>query len=174
MRARTTTFRRWAGLPVALLMLGLVALLGASSATAGTNKTIIPSPMCYFDNGDGTVTVNVSIENTNTFPVTIAAGSGENKFNPSPDVRAGQPSTFEPGVVDNAWAVVLTSAEFPSVKWHLAGVDYKLYTTTKCSVTTVTAEGNLLATVLFGAVVTVVGALAMGERRRRRSGPEPA
>ncbi len=150
-----------------LLVVAGALLTGAPGASAALAKgTVTATPHCYFLNSDGSYSVNVNVTNTDPDPVTIKIG-GENKFNPGDD-NQGQPDTFGPGLTVNAAQATFKAKDWAKAEWRLNGIDYALTTTTECSVTSVTAEGNLLAVLAFSVLVTAGGAALMGTRRRRR------
>jgi hypothetical protein len=148
---------------------GLILLVAAPAATAAPvkNKSVEPVASCYFDNGDGTRTVTFEVDNSNASAVSISVGAN-NKILPGSRDR-GQPTDFAAGATRNAWAVTVTAAEFSSLKWHLNGFNVAFATSTVCAAATVPADGsNPLAPLVFGALVTLGGATALGERHRRR------
>jgi hypothetical protein len=147
------------------VVLSLVALTGAAPAAHAAGKNVTPTPSCYFDNGDGTVTVTVDVTSTNPTETTLPIGS-QNKINPGAQDR-GQPTTFAPGTTTNAWSATFSSAEYGSVRWNLDGNTVPLQTSTVCTAIAVPADGNPLAVVVFGALTSLVGAGFLGERRRR-------
>jgi hypothetical protein len=93
------------------------------SAISGNNPpaadSIVPQLQCVVDNRNGTFTAHFGYLNENNFLVSIPIGSS-NKFNPAPHDR-GQPTTFQPGRVENAFSV-----EFKGTKltWKLKGPDH--------------------------------------------------
>ncbi len=171
MRVATTTLRRWAMAPAALAVMGGVSLMGAGAASAALPAgTVTAAASCYFVNSDGSYTVNLDVTNNDAAPVTIKIG-GENKFNPGAD-NQGQPDTFAPGTTLNAAQATFKATDWAKAEWRLNNVNYRLTTTTVCPVTAVTADGNVLAVLLFGAVVTAGGAALLGTRRGRRFGSD--
>ncbi len=150
---------------LAVLAVSVLAALTTAPAANAAAKDVSPSPSCYFANANGTVTVTVDVTNDNATATTLPVGA-QNKINPGAEDR-GQPTTFAPGTTTNAWSATFTSAEFDKVKWNLDGKAVSLYTTTVCAATTVPADGNPLAVLVFGALTALVGAAFLGERRRR-------
>ena len=164
MRVTTTRRRPRVASLVGAVVLCVAAVAAAPSAQAA-GKSVTPTPSCYFDNGDGTVTVTIDVINDYATTTTMPIGS-QNKINPGAQDR-GQPTTFAPGTTTNAWSATFSQAEYPSLRWNLDGNTVPLQTSTQCTAIAVPADGNPLAVVVFGALTSLVGAVFLGERRRR-------
>lgn len=82
--------------PRPLLLLVLPALATAWAPPAPASTSVQPILECVVRNADGTYTAHFGYQSDATGAVSIAAGSNNNKFSPSPKDR-GQPSVFQPG-----------------------------------------------------------------------------
>jgi hypothetical protein len=154
-------------LPLAVLTLGLALVVLAPAASAAPiNKTVTPFMNCYWDNGDGTVTVSVGYTSTNAGTVTIPVGP-DNRVTPGAANR-GQPTTFLHGTQNNAWAVTVGYAEIANdVNWYVTGNSVTVSTPNRCATKPVSQVGSVGA-LLVGAAALACGALAVGWHRRRR------
>lgn len=165
----TRTFGWLVKLPLAVLTMGLVSVLAAPSAYAAPDGTIYPIVNCYWDNGNAaqTVTVSLGYRSTNAGNVTEAVGS-RNRFTLGAANR-GQPTTFLPGTNNNAFVADVTYTEITnSIDWVVATRGVDISTTTQCPSKPVPADGNTLAVIAFGVLVTAIGSYALSGHRRRR------
>ena len=165
MHLRITRTARAARVPFAVLTLAVTMLVASASlaAAAVPKGTLVAEPSCYFVNADGTYSVTADVTNNSTASVTIPIG-GDNKFDPGADDQ-GQLATFAPGTNANAAVATFKATDWAKAKWHLNGVDYPLTTTTLCSTSTLPADGNPLAYLVFGGVALLVGGVAFGGRK---------
>jgi hypothetical protein len=81
-------------------------------------EKIIPILECVAENGDGTYTAHFGYENPNPFVVVVDAKNHQNKFEPPPTFRTGQPEAFAPGRVED-WFSVLFDGN--GLTWVLDG-----------------------------------------------------
>jgi len=89
-----------------------------NSETNAAAGTVIPELQCVIDNHDGSFTALFGYLNQNASAVSIPVGP-LNKFSPAPQDR-GQPTTFQPGHVANAFNVTFTGTK---VAWAVKGPD---------------------------------------------------
>jgi hypothetical protein len=83
---------------------------------------VLPILQCVANNRNGTFTAVFGYLNQNNVPISIPIGSA-NKFTPAPQDR-GQPSTFQPGQANNAFAVIFKGNR---LTWKLKGGDHQRY-----------------------------------------------
>jgi hypothetical protein len=81
-------------------------------------EKVIPILECVAENPDGTYTANFGYENPNPFVIVVDAKNHQNKFEPPPNFRTGQPEGFAPGRVTN-WFSVLFDGN--GLTWILDG-----------------------------------------------------
>ena len=81
-------------------------------------EKVIPILECVAENGDGTYTAHFGYENPNAFVVVVSAEDQQNKFEPPPTFRTGQPESFAPGRVED-WFSVLFDGN--GLTWVLDG-----------------------------------------------------
>lgn len=165
MGARATWRGRVAPVLLTLAVLVVAGLLGAPAATAA-GPDVTPFVNCYWDNGNATYTVSVGVDNQAKTTVTVPIGV-DNKVSPGAQDR-GQPTTFAAGTTNNAWVVTVSAAEVAAdINWYLTGHTVSVKTVQQCASRPVPQQGNALAVVAFGALSALVGAIFLGERRRR-------
>jgi hypothetical protein len=154
------------------LGLSLAGIAAASSAQAAAPAlSLTPYVSCFWDNGDGTVTVSLGVNSTNSGPVTVAVGPANYVTVGAQD--RGQPTVFQPGRRDNVWAATVSYGDLArGVDWSLTGNTVSLVNATVCSQKPVPADGNALAVAAFGVLVTAVGSVALNGRRRRTRSAE--
>lgn len=163
-----TPRRSWAarllGVLVVTALAGLVAAPAAQAAAPA--RSLTPFVSCYFDNGNGTVTVSVGVTSTNGATVSVPVGA-DNRVTVGAQDR-GQPTSFSPGTHNNVWAATVSYTDIANnVNWSLTGNTVQFASFQECASKPVPAQGNTLAVVLFAAMVTAGGSLLLGERRRR-------
>lgn len=81
-------------------------------------EKVIPVLECVDENTDGTFTAHFGYDNPNPFVVVVSADDHQNKFEPSPTFRTGQPEGFAPGRVTD-WFGVLFNGN--GLTWLLDG-----------------------------------------------------
>ena len=81
-------------------------------------EKVIPILECVAENADGTYTAHFGFENPNPFVVVVEAKNHQNKFEPLPTFRTGQPEYFAPGRVTD-WFSVLFDGN--GLTWLLDG-----------------------------------------------------
>jgi len=81
-------------------------------------EKIAPVLECVTDNADGTYTAHFGYENPNPFVAVVDAKDHQNKFEPPPNFRTGQPEYFVPGRVTD-WFSVLFDGN--GLTWLLDG-----------------------------------------------------
>ena len=81
-------------------------------------ETVIPILECVAENTDGTFTAHFGYDNPNSFVVVVNAEDHQNKFEPPPNFRTGQPEGFAPGRVED-WFRVLFDGN--GLTWVLDG-----------------------------------------------------
>jgi hypothetical protein len=81
-------------------------------------EKVIPVLECVAENSDGTYTADFGYENPNPFVVVVDAKNYQNKFEPPPNFRTGQPEGFAPGRVED-WFSVLFDGN--GLTWVLDG-----------------------------------------------------
>lgn len=69
-------------------------------------EKIAPILECVAENSDGTYTAHFGYNNPNPFVVSLSAKNHENKFEPPPIFRTGQPVVFAPGRVTDWFSVI--------------------------------------------------------------------
>jgi hypothetical protein len=166
-------FGKWAargGLAVlAMTLFSFIGVGGAAAATvpAGSLK---PFLNCYWDNGDGTVTVSIGVTSTNAANVAVYVGANNMVTQGAPD--RGQPETFDPGTHNNLWTFTVNYTEINAgVNWQLTGNSVAVDAVNQCATKPQMASaGNGVAVLASGAVVTLVGGyfLSGPVRSRRR------
>jgi hypothetical protein len=155
-----------------VLAAGLFCLFAAPGAQAAgvPAGSLRPFLNCYWDNGDGTVTVSIGVTSTNAGTVSVLVGT-DNRVTQGLADR-GQPETFDLGTHNNVWAFTVTYAEINSgINWALTGNSVAVNAVNQCaSKPQMAASGNGLAILAFGAAVTVLGGVFLngqtGFRRR--------
>jgi len=68
-------------------------------------QKVIPILECVVENGDDTYTAHFGYENPNPFVAVVDAKNHQNKFEPPPTFRTGQPEGFAPGRVTDWFSV---------------------------------------------------------------------
>lgn len=156
------------------LAIALAGLLAAPAAhAAAPARSLTPFVSCYWDNGDGTVTVSVGVSSSNATTVSVDVGA-DNRITVGA-IDRGQPTSFRPGRHENVWAATVTYSDLSrGINWSLTGNTVGLTAVGACSAKPVPAEGSALAVLVFAGVVTVAGALALSGRLGRRTGGSPA
>jgi hypothetical protein len=81
-------------------------------------EKIIPLLKCVSDNGDGTFNAYWGYQNPNPMVVALEPGSQDNRFQPKPEVRTGQPDLFIPGLVEDWFGIQFDGNE---LGWELDG-----------------------------------------------------
>jgi hypothetical protein len=81
-------------------------------------ENVIPILECVAENADGTYTAHFGYENPNPFVVVVDAEDHQNKFEPPPTFRTGQPESFAPGRVED-WFSILFDGN--GLTWVLDG-----------------------------------------------------
>lgn len=81
-------------------------------------EKVIPILECVAENADGTYTAHFGYENPNPFVVVVDAKNHQNKFEPPPNFRTGQPEGFAPGRIQD-WFSVLFDGQ--GLTWVLDG-----------------------------------------------------
>jgi hypothetical protein len=154
---------------------GAGLLILAMPATASTAAPL-PAFTCAATNGDGTFTYFFGYTLSGTASVTVPIGSdnqftgsdnqqGNNEGNNQGNKNLGQPTTFLPGVHDNAFSVTTTST---NLQWHLSGSNVKVDTSRLCSNVPVVSESPAaLVLPLAAAAPFAVWFYAMRRRVRR-------
>ena len=82
-----------------------------------TPDKIIPVLECVAENSDGTYTAHFGYENSNSFIVVLDSENYQNKCEPAPNFRIGQPEVFAPGQVSDWFGVLFDD----SLTWELDG-----------------------------------------------------
>lgn len=156
---------RVAAVAIGLTMAGL--FMAPAAQAAAPSRSLTPVLNCYWDNSDGTITAALGVRSTNAGQVTVAIGN-DNRFAPGAADR-GQPTTFQPGQQNNLFVITVSYAEVAAgLNWTLTGNTVDIDNAAACSKKPVPADGNSLAVMAFGAVAALVGAVAFGDRARRR------
>ena len=78
---------------------------------------ITPILECVAENLDGTYTARFGYENPNSFVVVLDSDNYQNKFEPAPNFRIGQPEVFAPGRVSDWFSILFDD----SLTWELDG-----------------------------------------------------
>jgi hypothetical protein len=149
----------------------LVAAPGAQAAAvpAGSLK---PFLNCYWDNGDGTVTVNIGVTSTNSANVAVYVGANNQVTQGNPD--RGQPETFDPGTHNNLWTFTVSYTEINAgINWQLTGNSVAVDAVNQCSTKPqMSSAGNGVAVLASGGLITLVGGyfLSGPVRSRRQTG----
>jgi hypothetical protein len=81
-------------------------------------EKVVPVLECVDENADGTYTAHFGYDNPNSFVVVVNAEDHQNKFEPPPTFRTGQPEGFAPGRVED-WFSVLFDGN--GLTWLLDG-----------------------------------------------------
>lgn len=81
-------------------------------------EKIVPILECVAENADGTYTAHFGYDNPNPFVVVVDAKDQQNKFEPPPNFRTGQPEGFAPGRVSDWFSVLF---EGNGLTWLLDG-----------------------------------------------------
>jgi hypothetical protein len=170
--ARGLVVRWGARSGLAVVVAGLLCLFAAPGAQAAgvPAGSVRPYLNCYWDNGDGTVTVSIGVTSTNAATVSVFVGTDNRVTQGAPD--RGQPETFDPGTHNNVWAFTVTYAEINSgINWALTGNSVAVDAVNQCATKPqLAANGNGMAILAFGAGVTVIGGVFLngqtGSRRR--------
>jgi hypothetical protein len=94
---------------------------GIRGYTVTIAPTVAPILNCVMRNANGSHTAKFGYDNSTGAPVTIPVGAN-NYFTPGPRNR-GQTTTFQPGVVTNAFSVTLNANGGNLGVWFLKGPD---------------------------------------------------
>ena len=177
MRARGSVIRWVARGGLAALVAALFCLFAAPGAQAAgvPAGSIRPFLNCYWDNGDGTVTVSIGVTSSNAGTVNVFVGP-DNRISMGAADR-GQPESFANGVHNNVWVFTVSYTEINAgINWQLTGNSVAVDAVTQCaSKPPMAANGNGMAILAFGGLVTVFGGFFLNARsgsRRRRVGTE--
>jgi hypothetical protein len=81
-------------------------------------QRVIPILKCVAENADGTYTAHFGYENPNPFVVVVDAKNHQNKFEPLPTFRTGQPEDFAPGRVTDWFSILFDGKD---LTWMLDG-----------------------------------------------------
>lgn len=121
------TISRWL-VALAVLIISNSALFtgpDSAQAQATVNGRLTPLLECVSKQGNGTFIAYFGYNNRNAVVITLPLG-GKNKFTPDPLDR-GQPTTFQPGRIVNAFTVTWNGSD---LTWALKGPDGEKRTTT--------------------------------------------
>jgi hypothetical protein len=111
---------RWSRLlvlaAIPLLVLGL-----ASGTPAAAAFDVVPLLDCVtYDAGAGSLTAEFGYENPNSQTVVVSYGP-DNLFLEAPSFRAGQPTSFLPGISHDVFEVTVLLKDTPELTWVLQG-----------------------------------------------------
>jgi hypothetical protein len=81
-------------------------------------EKLVPILKCVSENSNGTLNAYWGYQNPNPMVVAIEPGSKDNRFQPKPKLRIGQPGQFIPGMVDEWFGIQFDGNE---LHWELDG-----------------------------------------------------